>query len=202
MTRLKLKHIDWPTQPGDGEQPPGDLVAPTLLVRRRRAPLRLAASALDYMTGRVKAFMRPEAAGLEAPMLRTVHRGIAREFNRARRFGRPLSVLVLRTDSLECTGIEAAVRVALQRLRDTDLWFHDPGAGELVLITPETGQDAVQILGRRLAEGLGAGTGARVAWSTATFPADGLTFEVLYEACTERVAMPVRGWAVNVSGLS
>jgi hypothetical protein len=202
MARLKLKHTDSPPRPGAGEQPPGDLAAPTLPGRQSWAPRGLAAGAFDYLGNWVKALTRPEAAGLQAPSLRTVHRGIAREFNRARRFGRPLSVLVLRTDSLKSTGVDVAVRVALQRLRDTDLWFHDGEAGDLVLVAPETGHDAVQVLGGRLAPGLGAGTGAKVAWSTATFPADGLTFEVLYEACTERVARPVRGWAVNASRLS
>lgn len=187
MTTLKLFHKHSMEKTGDGMPRAGDLAA-TVRAPRSWAPLRLVTTLLAYLTGRVGALGHTRAGGLEAPVLRTVQRGIARELSRARRFERPLSVLVLRTARLETTGIEAAVRIALQRLRDTDLWFHEPVAGQLVVVAPETGREAAQILARRLVAGLSAGNGVTVSWATATFPSDGLTFEVLYETCMERIA--------------
>jgi hypothetical protein len=201
MAKHSLRYLDPPPGHRDGERPPDDRAARAEVGRSRSASRWRAAGAVESIADWLKALARPGPRGLESPNLQTVQRGIAREFNRARRFQRPLSVVLLRADALKASGVEAAVRIALQRLRDTDIWFHDPDAGELVLVAPETGHEAAQTFGHRLADGLGAGRGVAVHWSTATFPADGLTFEVLYDACNERIAVPIHSGVVEPARL-
>jgi hypothetical protein len=198
MARINLQETDVPRQLGGGM--PAQAGSSTLVVPTRWSPRWLLSLAFSALTG-VEAGRGSESGGLQPPSYRTVRRGIARELNRARRFERPLSVIVLRTRTLRTTGLEAAIRIALQRLRDTDLWFHDAEAGELILVAPETGHAAAQAVGRRLAASLGAGDRAAVEWATASFPGDGLTFEVLYQTCQERVSTPVRAWAADPVGL-
>lgn len=198
MAKFNLMRTDSPEQVGDSERIPINLGALVPPVRRSRMPFRLLATAINTLFGRMP--HRPARGGLQAPTFEMVRRGIMRELNRTRRFNRPLSLLVLRTDVLKANMLDVGAFITLQRLRDTDLWFHDPEAGELVVLAPETGSEAANILGQRLAAGLGTDLSIAVAWSTAVFPVDGLTFEALYDVAEARVTAPAFEWVADARG--
>jgi hypothetical protein len=113
----------------------------------------------------------PGTATPAPPSLEELRRLMAYEFNRARRYDRPLAIISL-------TGAPTERVPSLLRLYDVICSARD---GKLVVLLPETNATGVLGLVNRLKEELGVG----VAIGSACFPEDALTLEDLV-ACAMR----------------
>jgi diguanylate cyclase (GGDEF)-like protein len=149
------------------------------------------------------------ARGLEpvsgAGTLAQLRDALEQEMARARRYGKPVSVLLLALEGLETLAAgrtrEAARRAVadvaetLRRaLRDCDRLFR-VDVEEFLVVLPETDPAGAAACGRRLRIRLAAAEGApeslRVAVGTATFPDDGVASpEDLLRKANERLSIP------------
>ena len=149
---------------------------------------------LDDTLGAI-AFGDSRARNIESPEAAdTIHDEIAR----SRRHGRPLSLTIL---SPAPSGLNAAVeRAAVEvdravrrryvygklaravgdQLRRSDLLFEHRGSGRLFVLSPETDQDGLSLLVKRMTEAA-AIAGVPTEAGSASFPGDAIAFESLVE---------------------
>jgi hypothetical protein len=125
------------------------------------------------------------------------------ELTRSRRYHRPLSVLVIQTESeTEKTAREmqksvqydlssrfSSARVGQiidDRIRQTDLVLRDY-KGRFIVLCPETDLSSASLLAGRIAQAVQERTNLRVLWGTAAFPEEALTFDDLLQKARERL---------------
>jgi hypothetical protein len=125
------------------------------------------------------------------------------EFNRSRRYRRPLSVLlmqvapehqkrngeVLKSIQSDIANRFTSARVGQiidDRIRQTDLVLRDR-AWRYVVVCPETDLPAAVLLGKRISESVTEKTGLALLWGVASFPEEALTFDDLLTKARERL---------------
>jgi hypothetical protein len=134
------------------------------------------------------------------------------ELTRSRRYHRPLSLVVIQSESptVHRSGMdeETMTREMLKSIqhdllnrftsarvgqiiddciRQTDLVMKDR-RGRFIILCPETDQSNAALLGRRIAQAVKAKTSLRVLWGVASFPEEALTFDDLLQTARERLA--------------
>lgn len=125
------------------------------------------------------------------------------ELTRSRRYHRPLSVVVIQTESddekitremlksvqqdLLSRFTSARVgQIVDDRIRQTDLVLRDY-QGRFIVLCPETDFDNAALLATRIAQAIKERTSLRVLWGVAAFPEEALTFEDLLQKARERL---------------
>jgi GGDEF domain-containing protein len=125
------------------------------------------------------------------------------EFNRSRRYRRPLSMLlmeidpeyqkdnreVLKTVQYDIVNRFTAARVGQiidDRIRQTDLVLRDR-RWCYVILCPETDLSAALLLATRIASVVKEKTGLSILWGVAAFPEEALTFDDLLKKARERL---------------
>lgn len=115
-----------------------------------------------------------------------------RELRRARRYDRPLSVLVLalrateETDDPPASPPDLLGELLQDALRETDLVGCLRGTGEYAALLPEADAPAAARGAERLRKLWGARNAAALAAGAATYPADGLVVDDLLERARHR----------------
>ena len=164
------------------------------------------------------AFGESPAIDLEGPVAANE---ILAEMARGRRHDRPLSVTVISPDVLSLSAaVDTAAaevsqalrarfvhgklaRVVGRVLRRSDLLFEHRETGRFVILSPETEQDGIQLLVRRLREAADT-VSVRLDAGSATFPTEAVTFEELVARAEQDMAQgstpPLR--AVRANGSS
>ena len=125
------------------------------------------------------------------------------EFNRSRRYHRPLSLLLLEVDP-QSHNDNGEVLKAIQydivnrftvarvgqiiddRLRQTDLVLRDR-RWCYVIVCPETDLSSALLLAQRITETVQEKTGLMIHWGAAAFPEEALTFDDLLKLARERL---------------
>lgn len=125
------------------------------------------------------------------------------EFNRSRRYHRPLSLLLLEVDPRSHND-NGAVLKAIQydiinrftvarvgqiiddRLRQTDLVLRDR-RWCYVIVCPETDLSSALLLAQRITETVTEKTGLTIQWGAAAFPEEALTFDDLLKTARQRL---------------
>jgi GGDEF domain-containing protein len=125
------------------------------------------------------------------------------EFNRSRRYRRPLSMLVMEVDpeyqkgngeilktvQHDIANRFTAARVGQiidDRIRQTDLVLRDR-RWCYVILCPETDLSAVLLLAARIIDVVKEKTGLSILWGVAAFPDEALTFDDLLEKARQRM---------------
>lgn len=125
------------------------------------------------------------------------------ELTRSRRYHRPLSLVVIESESEdEKTTREmlksiqhdllnrfTAARVGQiidDRIRQTDLVLRDR-RGRFIILCPETDLENASLLARRIAQAVKERTSLKVLWGAAAFPEEALTFDDLLQKARERL---------------
>jgi GGDEF domain-containing protein len=125
------------------------------------------------------------------------------EFNRSRRYHRPLSLLILEVDpqSYNSNGevlkaiqydivnrftVARVGQIIDDRLRQTDLVLRDR-RWSYVIICPETDLSAALLLAQRITETVREKTGLTIQWGAAAFPEEALTFDDLLKKARQRL---------------
>lgn len=125
------------------------------------------------------------------------------EITRSRRHHRPLTLLVVRHDNITEDAqkktyemlrkdmlkhfLSARVgQIIEERARQTDLIMRDQD-GFFIILCAETDRPNSKVLGERIQDSVLEGLGANVAWATASFPDEALTFEDLVAKAKERI---------------
>jgi GGDEF domain-containing protein len=126
------------------------------------------------------------------------------EFNRSRRYHRPLSLVLLEVDPksqhdngevLKAIQYDIVNRFTVARvgqivddhLRQTDLVLRDR-RWSYVLICPETELSAARLLAQRIANTVQEKTGLALHWGAAAFPEEALTFDDLLKTARQRLS--------------
>lgn len=127
------------------------------------------------------------------------------EMSGSRRSQRPLSLVLLQADAsslnmmmhrfvaelqramMERYVLTMAARVILPSMRRTDLIIEDQKPGRLVLVAPETPQEAAEVLGGRLVQLIQQRLGITASYGIASFPQQALTFEDLLTRAEEQL---------------
>jgi GGDEF domain-containing protein len=125
------------------------------------------------------------------------------EFNRSRRYRRPLSVLLMEVDpehqkhngeTLKNIQTDIASRftsarvgqIIDDRIRQTDLVLRDR-TWRYVIVCPETDLSSVILLRKRISQSVMEKTGLSLLWGIASFPEEALTFDDLLTKARERL---------------
>ena len=125
------------------------------------------------------------------------------ELTRSRRYHRPLSVVIIQSESdIDILSREAfkniqqdlmsrftSARVGQiidDRVRQTDLVLRDY-KGRFIVLCPETDFANASLLAQRIAQSIKERTSLRVLWGVAAFPEEALTFEDLLQKARERL---------------
>ena len=129
------------------------------------------------------------------------------ELYRSRRFQHPLTLLVVRPESnsvetilnrtlqeVQQSIMERYVSVAIAKalrtqLRRTDHVYEKGDDGSFVVLTPETGNDRIPDIVRRINEAARQ-LNARLFYGAASFPEDSLAYEELLETAKDLIASP------------
>jgi GGDEF domain-containing protein len=126
------------------------------------------------------------------------------EFNRSRRYHRPLSLLLLEVDPrshnengevLKAIQYDIVNRFTVARvgqiiddyLRQTDMVLRDR-RWCYAIVCPETDLSAALLLAQRIVETIKAKTGLTVQWGAAAFPEEALTFDDLLTKARQRLS--------------
>jgi hypothetical protein len=125
------------------------------------------------------------------------------ELTRSRRYHRPLSLVVIESESED----EKTTREMLKsiqhdllnrftsarvgqiiddRIRQTDLVLRDR-RGRFIILCPETDLENASLLARRIAQAVKERTSLNVLWGVAAFPEEALTFDDLLQKARERL---------------
>ena len=125
------------------------------------------------------------------------------ELTRSRRYHRPLSLVVIESESED----EKTTREMLKsiqhdllnrftsarvgqiiddRIRQTDLVLRDR-RGRFIILCPETDLENASLLARRIAQAVKERTSLKVLWGAAAFPEEALTFDDLLQKARERL---------------
>ncbi len=127
---------------------------------------------------------------------------IQAEFTRARRYHHPLSLLVLRleriseqdtwkdTDPLQRDMLHRFATAKVSQIisdlsRQTDIIISDRG-GQFVILCPETDPENLAIFAERIRKAASERLGSTLAWGSATFPDEALTYEDLLQTARHR----------------
>ena len=126
------------------------------------------------------------------------------EFNRSRRYHRPLSVLLMEVDPqshndngevLKAIQYDIVNRFTVARvgqiiddqLRQTDLVLRDR-RWCYVIVCPETDLSSALLLAQRITETVKEKTGVTIHWGAAAFPEEALTFDDLLKKARQRLS--------------
>ena len=129
---------------------------------------------------------------------------IKTELTRSRRYHRPLSLIVIDSESndeknaremLKSIQHDLMVRftsarvgqIIDDRIRQTDLVLRDHH-GRFILLCPETNLENATTLAKRIGEAVKERTDLRVFWGVAAFPEEALTFDDLLHKARSRIA--------------
>jgi GGDEF domain-containing protein len=135
--------------------------------------------------------------------LRTAGDRISTELTRSRRYGHPLSVLIVQMEKLkDQQSLEKDVplqrdilsrfvtarigQIVNDRARETDLILRDTSS-RFILICPETEYSNSTILAKRISKSVAENIGTKVQWGVSSFPDEALTFDDLVEKAMERL---------------
>ena len=125
------------------------------------------------------------------------------ELTRSRRYHRPLSVVVIETESedekttremLKSIQHDLSSRFSTarigqiidDRIRQTDLVLRDH-RGRFIVLCPETDLPGASLLAKRIAQAIKERTSLGVLWGVAAFPDEALTFDDLLQKARERL---------------
>jgi GGDEF domain-containing protein len=125
------------------------------------------------------------------------------ELTRSRRYHRPLSVVMIESESDDEKITREAFKNIQQdlmsrftsarvgqiiddRVRQTDLVLRDY-KGRFIVLCPETDFSNASLLAKRIAQAIKERTSLRVLWGVAAFPEEALTFEDLIQKARERL---------------
>lgn len=125
------------------------------------------------------------------------------ELTRSRRYHRPLSVVIIQSESEEEKLTREAFmniqhdlmsrftsarvgQIIDDRIRQTDLVLRDY-KGRFIVLCPETDYANAALLAKRIAQAIKERTSLRVLWGVAAFPEEALTFEDLLQKARERL---------------
>ena len=125
------------------------------------------------------------------------------ELTRSRRYHRPLSVVMIESESDDEKLTREAFKNIQQdlmsrftsarvgqiiddRVRQTDLVLRDY-KGRFIVLCPETDFSNASLLAKRIAQAIKERTSLRVLWGVAAFPEEALTFEDLIQKARERL---------------
>jgi len=125
------------------------------------------------------------------------------ELTRSRRYHRPLSVVIIQSESddekltreafkniqhdLMSRFTSARVgQIIDDRIRQTDLVLRDY-QGRFIVLCPETDLPNASLLAKRISQAIKERTSLRVLWGVAAFPEEALTFEDLLQKARERL---------------
>lgn len=150
------------------------------------------------------------------------HQRIKIELTRSRRYHRPLSLIIILSDSpganrseegpmpkemLKSMQHDLLSRFTSARvgqiiddcIRQTDLVMRDP-RGRFIILCPETDRGNATLLAKRIAQAVKGRASLRALWGVAAFPEEALTFDDLLQTARERLAdsMPIHSEAVAV----
>jgi GGDEF domain-containing protein len=129
------------------------------------------------------------------------------ELTRSRRYHRPLSVVIIQSESEDEKTIREMLKsvqhdllsrfttarvgqIIDDRIRQTDLVLRDH-KGRFIVLCPETDLPNASLLAKRISQAIKERTSLHVLWGTAAFPEEALTFEDLLQKARERLAFPV-----------
>jgi len=138
------------------------------------------------------------------------------ELTRSRRYHRPLSVVVIQSESedekttremLKSVQHDLLTRftsarmgqIIDDRVRQTDLVLRDH-KGRFIVLCPETDFLSASLLAQRISQAIKERTGLGVLWGAAAFPDEALTFDDLLQKARERLvsSAPVSNETVSV----
>lgn len=125
------------------------------------------------------------------------------ELTRSRRYHRPLSVVVIQTESDDEKLTREMLKSVQQdlmsrftsarigqiiddRVRQTDLVMRDY-KGRFIVLCPETDFSNASLLAKRISQAIKERTNLRVLWGIAAFPEEALTFDDLLQKARERL---------------
>jgi GGDEF domain-containing protein len=125
------------------------------------------------------------------------------ELTRSRRYHRPLSIVIIQSESEDEKITREAFKniqhdlmsrftsarvgqIIDDRVRQTDLVLRDY-KGRFIVLCPETDFDNASLLAKRIAQAIKERTSLRVLWGVAAFPEEALTFEDLLQKARERL---------------
>jgi GGDEF domain-containing protein len=125
------------------------------------------------------------------------------ELTRSRRYHRPLSVVMIQSESEDEKLIREAFKniqhdlmsrftsarvgqIIDDRIRQTDLVLRDY-KGRFIILCPETDLSNASLLAKRISQAIKERTSLRVLWGVAAFPEEALTFEDLLQKAHERL---------------
>jgi GGDEF domain-containing protein len=141
-------------------------------------------------------------------LLHTMHEAndlVQIEMSSSRRTQRPLSLVLLQADAgslnmkmhrfvqevqrgmMQRYVLSIVARLMSRSLRRTDIVIEDTKPGRLVLIAPETPEEAASTLAWRLTDMVQERLGITTNFSVATFPQQALTFEELLEVAEKQL---------------
>lgn len=145
-------------------------------------------------------------AGKRLRPLDEIHERIEVELDHSLRMQRPLSLVLLRIDTeslrmlihrfieeiqrslVERYAMTTIANTVSRRLRKTNIVAADNGSGRMLIIAPETTDEQVSVLARRVGGVVREQFGIDPEISTATLPNDALTFEDLHAVATVRLS--------------
>jgi hypothetical protein len=125
------------------------------------------------------------------------------ELTRSRRYHRPLSLVVIESESEDQKTTREMLKSVQQdllnrftsarvgqiiddRIRQTDLVLRDH-RGRFVILCPETNLENTILLAKRIAQAVRERTNLHVLWGVAAFPEEALTFDDLLQKASERL---------------
>jgi GGDEF domain-containing protein len=125
------------------------------------------------------------------------------ELTRSRRYHRPLSVVMIQSESDDEKLIREAFKniqhdlmsrftsarvgqIVDDRVRQTDLVLRDY-QGRFIVLCPETDLPNASLLAKRISQAIKERTNLRVLWGVAAFPEEALTFEDLLQKARQRL---------------
>lgn len=138
------------------------------------------------------------------------------ELTRSRRYHRPLSLVVIETET-EDEKVTRELSKSVQsdllsrftsarvgqiiddRIRQTDLVLRDY-RGRFIVLCPETDFSNGTLLAKRISQAIQERTNLRVLWGVSAFPDEALTFDDLLQKARERLsqATPASGEAISI----
>src|ERR1700752_385906 len=141
------------------------------------------------------------------------------ELTRSRRYHRPLSLVVIESESQDQKTTREMLKSVQQdllnrftsarvgqiiddRIRQTDLVLRDH-RGRFVILCPETNLENTILLAKRIVHAVKERTNLHVLWGVAAFPEEALTFDDLLQKASERLlhsdSLPKEQVAVPIS---
>jgi hypothetical protein len=125
------------------------------------------------------------------------------ELTRSRRYHRPLSLIVIESESEDQKMTREMLKSVQQdllnrftsarvgqiiddRIRQTDLVLRDH-RGRFVILCPETNLENTILLAKRIVQAVKERTNLNILWGVAAFPEEALTFDDLLQKATERL---------------